>query len=296
MTDQNDTAPVEESEASYEAEVEAARLADQQAETPESAEPPADEGDKAEEAKDDKPPLPEEELKKRAEQKTQALRQERQARREAEKRAQELERQFAELKASLTPQPQKPDPKVNPVEYLAYLDQQLTQAEQAQVRRIQEQQVQSQQQAQTNDLVSRIAEAENDYRESVPDYFDAVNHLRQNRVEELMLAGLSDQEAVQAVAQDLVFLAQNAMERGRDPAEVAYNLAKKRGWGANQAQEKAQAKIDTIARGQKAAQSLSASGGRGNNDLDVADVANLSGAAFDDAFEKLKARAQRLGL
>lgn len=195
MTENTEAAPVEESDATYEAEVEAARLADQQAEQPDSAEPPAEEGDNGDEQPktEEKPPLPEDELRKRAEQKTQALRQERQARRDAEKRAQELERQFAELKASLTPQPQKPDPKANPVEYLAYLDQQLSRAEQAQAARLQEQQAQAQQQSQINDIVGRMAEAEDDFRESTPDYDDAITHLKQHRVNELLLTGLTEQ-------------------------------------------------------------------------------------------------------
>jgi myosin heavy subunit len=296
MTDTIEALPEGGDDAAYEAEVEAARLADQQAEpeAPASADPPAE--TKEEPKAEEKPPLPPEELKKRAEQKAQALRQERQARRDAEKRAQELERQFNELKQRLTPQPQRPDPDTQPVEYLKFLDQHLTRAEQAQAQQAQQAQVEAQQQAQVNDIVTRMAEAEDDFRETNPDYNDAINHLKQHRAQELMLTGLTEQEAQAALAQDFLYVVQNAISRGKDPAEVAYSMAKARGWGSNQLQEKAQAKIETIARGQKAAQSLSAAGGRGNSELDVADVANLSGAAFDEAFEKLKARAQRLGL
>jgi hypothetical protein len=67
-------------------------------------------------------------------------------------------------------------------------------------------------------------------------------------------------------------------------------MAQKRGY---KGLDKAGAKIETIRQGQKAATSLSSGGQQAAKPISAASVANLKGAAFDAAFEKLRAQERR---
>jgi hypothetical protein len=77
------------------------------------------------------------------------------------------------------------------------------------------------------------------------------------------------------------------MTAGRDPAEVVYNMAKRRGFASGK--DAATAKLQKLAAG-----SGSAAGPRGakgaDNGLSWNDVSKLKGAARDAAFAKLRQR------
>jgi hypothetical protein len=87
----------------------------------------------------------------------------------------------------------------------------------------------------------------------------------------------------------MVGIATRALHAGKDPAEVSYNLAKKRGFTSG----KPSAVIERLQAGQRAAKTLTAGAARDNSQLTPGAVANLKGAAFDAAFEKLRAQERR---
>src|SRR4051812_3342795 len=293
MPGENDTG-VDAAVAADAARYEEAFKADREASTPpagdqadtgtdDAADQTADEG---EEGAARKVPLALEELEERSRQKSAALRQERQLRRATEQRLAQLEAQQQQRQA---PQDvgERPDPAVDPLGYLQYVEKRMAAADQqSEQARTQQAQFQAQQRA-VNDIVTRASEAETDFAETNPDYYDAVAHLKAGRAKEYEALGLSPAEAAQRVDAEAVQTAHEMLSRGQDPAKGWYELAKTRGFTG-----KGPSRIDTIREGQKAAASLSNGGGRGSNQVDASSVANLKGAAFDQAFEKLRDAAR----
>lgn len=147
-----------------------------------------------------------------------------------------------------------------------------------------------------NDSISRVVsamnESEAEFAEDHPDYKDAVKHFKAARQSEFEDMGYSGKALEQAMAEDLLGLASRAIQGGRDPAEVVYNLAKKRGFkaGATEANEKLRA----IAKAAEAGGSPKG-GTRTENRLTYTNVSNLKGAAFDAAFNKLREQERRAG-
>jgi hypothetical protein len=242
----------------------------------------------AEQGGDVKPPLPPEELEKRWRNTKGAMQAERQARRAAEQRLADLERQLAESRQQAQPE-WRPDPEADPVGYLKYLEQRLAaDDEQRQAQAYERQQAETQQRA-VQTIVQQMNEHEADFRSEHPDYDDAVNHLRQSRLSELTAFGLSPDEANAALQQDFLNVVATALQRGRDPAQAAYDLARQRGFN------KQPSKLEAIARGQAAASPLSAAPGKASAEPTVESVANLNGAAFASSFAKLRELARERG-
>jgi hypothetical protein len=159
---------------------------------------------------------------------------------------------------------------------------------------------QTQEERQAEDAVQRRANAmqtisntmreyEDDFREQFPDYDKAAEHFMRARAEELKDTGLQGKALTDAMQNDFAGIVTRSVQAGKDPAEIIYNMAKRRGYAAAAAGKK----LETIARGQGQGRSLPAGGGTANADLTAAKVANLKGAAFDAAFEKLRANEKR---
>jgi hypothetical protein len=145
-----------------------------------------------------------------------------------------------------------------------------------------------QQQRQVNKIANAMSEAEDDFRDDHPDYDDAQKFYKEHRKGELEEMGYTGQALSRKLTADLFSLVSDAMQAGRDPAQAVYNLAKKRGFGVDGVAKK----IQTLQRGQLAGRSIP-TGGKPTQELTAGSVAKLKGAAFDAAFEKLKAQAKR---
>lgn len=140
-------------------------------------------------------------------------------------------------------------------------------------------------------LVSAMNEAEADFAEDHPDYKDAVDHFKASRRAEFEDMGYAGRELEQALAQDFLQLAQRSINGGRDPAEVVYNLAKKRGFQSG----KAKAEEDLRKIGAAAASRTPAAGRHGETRLTAEAVNKLKGAAYDAAWAKLREQERRAG-
>lgn len=248
---------------------------------------PAATGEEAQsEPQPEKPPLPYEEVEKRWKDTKAAVREERRAR-------QSLERQIADLRAKVEQPAEvydpKPDPQAEPVAYIEWLDRQLDAANHKAAQAQQAQHQTAEQERATQEVVTAVQEAEAEVADEHPDYYEAVAFLRGVRVKEYTALGYSQAEAEQQTDADAFTHAQQLIARNANPASAFYKLARERGFS------KGPSKLETIARGQAAAKSLSAGGGRGNDSLDAGGVAELKGAAFDAAFEKLRQKARSSG-
>ena len=95
-------------------------------------------------------------------------------------------------------------------------------------------------------------------------------------------------------------LLEMAMERGKSPAEMLYDLANQRGYkkadaAANPDTGAAAEKLATIERGQAAHKSLSNTGGSsGDQEMTAEALIDMPAAEFETWCEKNPARARRL--
>lgn len=208
----------------------------------------------------------------------------------AERAAREqAERTFAERMAvleqrlqSLAAPPQAP-PSVqdDPVAYFEHRLNQTGQQAQAAIQQAQLLQQQNQQHAQMQALAQQVARDQADFSAKTPDYSDALAHLRANREQELVAYGADPAAASQAVGQELFQMALQARAQGRNPAEIAYQLAKVRGYAPQAAANPAQ-KLEAERRGVAAARSLG-NGGQASGKLTAEALATMS----DSDFKKL---------
>lgn len=292
---------------------------------------PADQARKADDEL--KPELTVEELRERHRQKAAALREERAARQSRDARIAELEAENARLKqgrgaapaADAQPDGEEddgsfdlesfeiPDPREDPQG--AFLAMSRVAAALLQERRETALQTRTQQ-AQTQglqQLQQTFSAAEKEYAGVQPDYYDAVKHLREARLEELKFFGKTGPEAQRIFAGEIVQLVQAAMQTQDHPAHIIYEMAKRRGFaggkpvdtGALQQQtqqqrapavdtERAAADMKQRVEAGKLAKTLSGAGGKVTPNTLTVDAVNAieDGDEFDKAFAEL-ARANK---
>jgi hypothetical protein len=133
--------------------------------------------------------------------------------------------------------------------------------------------------AQQNDVFSRVAQAEAEFAEATPDYQSAVKHLRQTFAAEDPVLGLPAGYMAQSGAAQ-------ALQAERNPAEVAYAMAKARGY--RQAPPASSPDpIETLERGVQASRGVaSAAGNAPRGGLTMAEVASWSEAKFSTEYAK----------
>ena len=190
--------------------------------------------------------------------------------------------------------PKEPQPEPDPIARLQTLEQREQYRQQAAEEHQQRQQI-----------YSIAAQHENQFVAAQPDYREAVTFLAEQRGRELELQGMTNPAQRQAQLQnDWLSLAYNAATSGRNTAEVAYQLAKARGWapkpppqaaGANgaakpgvpsgtAAAEIAAQRQAALQRGAAAAQSLSSSGAAAaRTGTSLESLLEMSEKEFDEA-------------
>ena len=79
--------------------------------------------------------------------------------------------------------------------------------------------------------------AEAAFVKETPDYYDALNHVRQVRVQQLklMAPGITDQQIAQAIGNEEMNLSMQLARDGRNPITTVYELAKAYGYQKKQA-------------------------------------------------------------
>jgi hypothetical protein len=286
------------------------------AETGAPAAAPAESGgdSKPAAAAEPKEPLAPEEVHKRWEDTKAALRAERREARELKQRLERLEQARTAPPAAATQAPaepvlERPDPDTDPIGYMKYVDARISAGDAVEAQRQAQEQQRSQQERVVQTIVHQVAEREADFALDTPDYYEAVNHLRQVRTEQYEALGFTKAQAEAKVNQDALTTSAQLLQAGQDPAQAYYKLAKASGFNGKPAaasDQKAHAAaaaaatpnqtndaLDRIRAGQKAAQTLSGTGGSANTgEPDMGQVASLKGAAFDSAFDKLREAAR----
>jgi DNA repair exonuclease SbcCD ATPase subunit len=254
--------------------------AEQQAEPVESEE----EAEEVEEKEIPRIPLPELQAERKKRQETQA---ELQAEREKFAR---LDERLNIINEKLAPQePEIPAYEEDPFEHLRQRENQTGETIEDLKKQMEEYNQQNEAQRAQQELTQRVVHSENEFRKVHADYDDAIQHLREGRAKEYMAMGINDPAQIENMLnQEAVQLAQMAQHNNTNLPEMAYNIAKSRGY-----QGKTQVdKLDNVEKGQAKSTSLSNAGGSEERVLDLEVLANMddddfSKAMKDGQFEKL---------
>lgn len=191
------------------------------------------------------------------------------------------------------PENQPPDKDIDPLGYLEWENKQLRERVDGFDTRFKEADTQQQQYSEKQKLVGQYQEAARSFAQQTPDFQDAYQFARQDRFEfhKTLMGNVPDQQIWQIVDQEEMDIARNIMERGDNPAEVIYSLAKQRGYTAK-ADDPAPTPQEIVEQRDKAASantSLSqVSGSAGVKDtIDKDTFANMSEEQIHDLISRL---------
>jgi len=219
----------------------------------------------------------------------QALQQERAEKKQLRDELKAYREWQAQLTQGLQQMPQQqqaPDPQTKPLEYINHVLGTM-QASTAELQQWRQQQERAEQQRAAQQRVSDwVTAQEQEFAKTQPEYHDAYRYAADARDRELQALGYTDpaQRAV-IVRQNTADIINNAMQQGRNPAELVWDYAQQRGFTPKGkrpgGKEEAQAKI---------AAGLSAAGAKLNQGGLAAEpelsAKDLAGITDPDEFEK----------
>lgn len=221
------------------------------------------------------------------------LLEERRQRQAAEQRFKTLEERqnkiLEHLEESRKPEPPKPED--DPFGAIAH-DMGTLRKELQSIREGQEKtREQTEAQVQAQQTQQYVASLEQQFRQQEPEYDNAVKFLMDSRMEEYRTMGYDDQTAQQVFNQEAQQVVSNALNQGRNPAEVAFQLARTRGYKAPKEQQKTTPKrgLKEIAQDAEESKSLSGTSGKsGKDEVSAEDLAEMSEQEFNDWLDKQK--------
>jgi hypothetical protein len=177
-------------------------------------------------------------------------------------------------------QPPPPTPETDPLGYVAHqtaqtaaevqaLRQQQWQRDQQQAYAYQQQQEAQRQQQVVHQFVNRVTTSEAAFREEHPDYQEALTFAVNRRTRELTAAGWDESGAREIAGNDARNLALQWVQRGQNPAQMAYAMAQAMGY------QPSAVDVDQMREeGYKAAKP--SGGGTSRGKLSIRQIANMS--------------------
>ena len=207
------------------------------------------------------------------------------ARREAKElrerlRRSEMENQqrFAALQERLnklqTPEGEQPTFETDPASYLKKEVEGLKQAVTTATQQAQQVQIES-------FLKNTIQASEDQYRKNHPDYNDAVNHLIASLKNNMELHGVSDQAQIDNMLKEQATrMTVTALRLGKEPAEFVYEIAKNHGFVPKAVRDN-ETKLETIAKGQEATQTLGSGGKRDSGAVTLDSLSKMDDGELD---------------
>lgn len=215
-----------------------------------------------------------------------ALHEERRARQELQRQLQEAQRRQAERDAiieqrlaALMPKQQLPNKDESPVDYLDHRLNELTAAQRQILERDQQREQSAAQERALERVKSVVMETAAAFRESTPDFSDALKHLNETRTRQLAVLGVPEDEARAQATRELDQAAIQWTVNGKNAAQIAYEFAKAQGY-TPKAQQSAAEKITAQQKGTAAARSLGGGGAVSAGKLTAEALANMSDADF----------------
>lgn len=141
-----------------------------------------------------------------------------------------LKEQIMELR-SQAKQPEAPNPDDDPVAYLQHTQEQKLNEVNSKFSELQakldEKDQTSQQTEQINQLKTYLGQYEDSFKAQTPDYYDALNHMRQKQVQYLQTKGYDQNSAAQYILNQEFEKAVQLMGVGYNPAQLIYEEAKR---------------------------------------------------------------------
>ncbi len=122
-------------------------------------------------------------------------------------------------------QPTVPELKDDPVGHIIGLVKAVEDRQQQQSQTITEAQQQQQQAMAIAQLQAHAVAMEHEFRQSTPDYDQAIGHMRQAREQQLAFAGHDPMQRQQIILQEALGIAARGLQMGRNPAQMAYEMA-----------------------------------------------------------------------
>jgi hypothetical protein len=201
---------------------------------------------------------------------------------ETQRKQQERDELIERRLAALSPKRELPDKENAPVEYLDHRIDEVHQTQRQILERDEQRRQEEEQQRAIQQVSEHVVRSGNEFAKANPDFREAIHHLNQLRAKELMvLEGMDPSIAMSQAEQQLDIASMQWTAKGLNPAQVAYELAKAKGY-----QVKAQTAVEKIAAQQKgtaAARSLGGGGGVVGGKLTAEALASMS----DEDFAKL---------
>jgi hypothetical protein len=232
-----------------------------------------------------------------------ALAEERAKRKESEAKLREMELQQARMEERFRawqegqrPQQQAPKPPPRADQDIFGAVTHLQKEQERTARELQEYRQRAAVEQQTVEMIRAAQAAESEFKKATPDYDQALAFLRDSRKAELATWGMQGAAVEQQLVNEERQLIARARQDKRSPAEMAYGLAKLRGYNAKAAQSDPADKLDRIEAGQKQARSMSGTGGSGatGNDISGMDLLKMPDAEYQAWKAKNPARYRRL--
>jgi hypothetical protein len=127
-------------------------------------------------------------------------------------------------------EPPPPDPDTDPLGSMLHQLDKVNKSVTDIQAEITNQQNQQQQLSAFNRFQAQVQTLRDQFAITAPDFQDAYNHLRNNRLSDLRQLGFDEASASRQVFQEEVALSQAAINQGRNPAESIYEMAKRHGY------------------------------------------------------------------
>lgn len=169
-------------------------------------------------------------------------------------RADSMEKQLKEMQdklAALT-MPQAPDVEKDPLGHLLHeiktMREKVEAMQQGEVQKTQQTQTERMQQQFIQSVHASIEE----FSKTNTDYQQAYQHLRTSRLSDLTSSGYSNSEANAMLNQEEFNISLRAVQSGKNPAEIAYNMAKRYGYAPQAKPADPESKVEQIKKGLKA--------------------------------------------
>lgn len=133
-------------------------------------------------------------------------------------------------------------------------------------------------------LAAHITSAEAEFRSKAQDYDSAIKYLKDVRRQDMLDLGVPSEYVDQLLTKEIIQFSQAAIGNGKNPAESAYNMAKRYGYKPTAPTAPQQANLQQIAAGMEASKTVQGgqSGGIRLQDLAQMDESSLDALIKDD--------------
>ena len=150
--------------------------------------------------------------------------------------------------------------------------------------------------AEVQQLGAVMQASENEYRSQQPDYDAAIQHVVEARARELSLYGLNPAQINQTIAEEAMDIVRTAVQQGRNPAELGYQIAMSRGYrpadAGGQAQGGAAATVAAVGAAKASSKSLGQAAGSTPQQLNAEAIIAMSPEEFDRLYSTPEGRRQ----